>query len=598
METINKLLDLLSPSERKRAGLLMAMMLVMALFDMLGVASILPFIAVLANPALVETNPILSWAYRFSANVGVASVEQFLFLLGFMVFVLLVFSLTFKALTTYAQTRFALMREYSIGKRLVEGYLHQPYSWFLNRHSADLGKTILSEVQTVIYNGILPLMTLLAQSAVAIALLGLLLMVDPLLAVTVGLVLGIAYGGILALMSGWLNTLGQARIQANQERYTVVSEAFGAAKEVKAGGLERIFVERFAKPAETYAKGQATAQVIAQVPRFALEAIAFGGMLLVILYLMAHSGSFAAALPIIALYAFAGYRLMPALQQIYGAVTQLKFAGPALSALHTDLMGLKPAEPYEQVFEPLPLNECIELNNIVYRYPNANASALNGINLSIPARSTVGLVGSTGSGKTTTVDLILGLLEPQEGTLCIDGQVVNASNRRQWQKSIGYVPQQIYLADDTVSANIAFGLAPEMVDQKAVERAAKIANLHDFVVQNMPQGYSTMVGERGVRLSGGQRQRIGIARALYHNPRVLVLDEATSALDNLTEQAVMEAVHNLSHSITIILIAHRLTTVRECDQIFLLEKGTVKSNGTFKQLVEKSDQFRAMASNH
>ncbi len=587
----------MSPAERKRAGVLMAMMLVMALLDMLGVASILPFIAVLANPALVETNPILSWSYQASAKVGVASVEQFLFLLGFLVFVLLVFSLTFKALTTYAQTRFALMREYSIGKRLVEGYLHQPYSWFLNRHSADLGKTILSEVQTVMYNGILPLMALLAQSAVAIALLGLLLLVDPLLAVSVGLVLGIAYGGILVLMSGWLNTLGQARIQANQERYTVVSEAFGAAKEVKAGGLESVFIDRFAKPAETYAKGQATAQVIAQVPRFALEAIAFGGMLMVILYLMAQSGSFAAALPIIALYAFAGYRLMPALQQIYGAVTQLKFAGPALNALHTDLMGLNPVEPYANVSESLPLNNCIELINIVYQYPNANAPALNGIIVSIPARSTVGLVGSTGSGKTTTVDLILGLLEPQEGTLCIDGQVINARNRRQWQKSIGYVPQHIYLADDTVKANIAFGLAQEMVSQEAVERAAKIANLHDFVIQNMPQGYGTMVGERGVRLSGGQRQRIGIARALYHNPRVLVLDEATSALDNLTEQAVMEAVHNLSHSITIILIAHRLTTVRECDQIFLLEKGKVKAKGTFKELVDKSDQFRAMASN-
>lgn len=597
METISKLLDLLSPAERKRAGVLMVMMLVMALLDMLGVASILPFIAVLANPALVETNPILSRAYQFSANLGVASVDQFLFLLGLMVFVLLVFSLAFKALTTYVQTRFALMREYSIGKRLVEGYLHQPYSWFLNRHSADLGKNILSEVSGVIYGGMIPLMTLMAQLSITIALLGLLLLVDPMLAITVGLALGIAYGGILALMSGWLNTLGKSRIQANQERYTVVSEAFGAAKEVKASSLERVFVERFSKPAETYAKGQATAQVIAQVPRFALEAIAFGGMLLVILYLMAQSGSFAAALPIIALYAFAGYRLMPALQQIYGAVTQLKFAGPALNALHADLMGLKPIEPFDKLLEPMPLKKSIQLSNIVYQYPNTNAPALNGINLSIPARSTVGLVGSTGSGKTTTVDLILGLLEPQAGSLCIDGQAINANNRRQWQKGIGYVPQHIYLADDTVSANIAFGLAPDMVDQKAIERAAKIANLHDFVTQGMAHGYSTMVGERGVRLSGGQRQRIGIARALYHNPSVLVLDEATSALDNLTEQAVMEAVHNLSHSITIILIAHRLTTVRECDQIFLLEKGAVKASGDFNELVEKSDQFRAMASN-
>lgn len=597
METINKLLDLLSPAERKRIAALMVMMLVMALLDMLGVASILPFFAVLANPRLVETNSILSWAYQFSANLGVASVKQFLFLLGFFVFVLLVFSLTIKALTSYAQIRFALMREYSLGKRLVEGYLHQPYSWYLNRNSANLGKNILSEVSGVINSSLVPVMTLLAQIAVVIALIGLLLVVDPLLALSVGLVLGISYGGILALMSNWLNSLGQARIRANQERYVVLSEAFGAAKEVKAGGLEAIFIERFAKHAEKYAKCQATVQVAAQMPRFALEAIAFGGMLLVILYLMAQSDNFANALPIISLYAFAGYRLMPALQQIYGALTQLNYARPALQALHNEFIGLNTVEPNSQVVVPLPLNKGIALNDIFYRYPKANAAALNGINLSIPARSTVGLVGATGSGKTTTIDLILGLLEPQTGTLCIDGQVVDASNRRQWQKSIGYVPQHIYLADDTVLANIAFGLPPEMVDMKAVVHAAKIANLHDFVEKNLPQGYATKVGERGVRLSGGQRQRIGIARALYHKPNVLVLDEATSALDNLTEHAVMEAINNLSSNITIILIAHRLSTVKNCDVIFLMDGGKLISQGTFEELTKVNDQFRAMVVN-
>lgn len=596
METISKLFDLLSPAERKRAGVLMAMMLVMALLDMLGVASILPFIAVLANPALVETSPILSWAYRFSANVGVASVDQFMFLLGFLVFVLLVFSLTFKALATYAQTRFALMREYTIGKRLVEGYLNQPYSWFLNRHSADLGKNILSEVSGVVYGGMIPLMTLIAQLAVTIALLVLLLLADPMLALSVGLVLGFAYGGILTFMSGWLNTLGEARHRANQERYNVISEAFGAAKEVKAGGLEFIFIERFAKPAETYANGQATALVIAQMPRFVLEVIAFGGMLLVILYLMAKNGSFASVLPIVTLYAFAGYRLMPALQQIYGAITQLKFAGPALKELHADLIELQPAPPNSNCIEPMSVKRCIELNNIVYQYPKASAPSLKGINVTIPAFSTIGLVGFTGSGKTTTVDLILGLLRPQVGALCIDGQVIDSCNIRKWQKSIGYVPQHIYLVDDTVLANIAFGVAPSMVDQQAVERAAKIANLHDFIIGNMPEGYATKVGERGVRLSGGQRQRIGIARALYHNPSVLIMDEATSALDNLTEQAVMEAVHNLSHSMTIILIAHRLSTVRECDCIYLLQDGLVQASGSYDELMAENQLFQDMVS--
>jgi ATP-binding cassette, subfamily B, bacterial PglK len=594
---IKKLLALLTPPERKRTGMLMGMILVMAGLDMLGVASILPFMAVLANPELVETNAVLNTAFQAASALGIHTTQQFLFALGVLVFVLLVTSLAFKALTTYAQTRFALMREYRIGMRLVEGYLHQPYSWFLSRHSADLGRTILSEVNAVISNGMMPLMTLMAQSAVTLALLILLIIVDPLLALSVGVVLGLAYGAIFAVMSGWLKRLGQARVKANQARFTAVSEAFGAAKEVKVGGLEQAYIQRFSQPAEIYAKGQATVQVIQQLPRYALEAIAFGGMLLVMLYLMAKSGSFAAALPIIALYAFAGYRLMPALQQIYGAVTQLRFAGPALDALHADLTSLQAADAPTAHRTPMPLQHAITLEQVSYCYPNAPQPALKNIDLTIPAHSTIGFVGATGSGKTTTVDVILGLLEPQHGHLRIDGQAITATNRRPWQRAIGYVPQHIYLADDSVAANIAFGVNARDIDQHALERAAKIANLHEFVSNDLPKGYATTVGERGVRLSGGQRQRIGIARALYHNPQVLILDEATSALDNLTEQAVMEAVNNLDHDITTILIAHRLSTVRQCDQIYLLERGEVKASGTYEQLTASSQQFAAMA-NH
>jgi len=597
MHTIKKLLSLLTPPERKRAGVLMGMILVMAFLDMLGVASILPFMAVLANPDLLHSNAVLNTAFTTSRHIGIHTTEQFLFVLGVLVFVLLVTSLAFKALTTYAQTRFALMREYSIGKSLVEGYLHQPYSWFLNRHSADLGKNILSEVSTVIGNGMYPLMALMAQSAVALALLMLLIIIDPELALSVGVVLGLAYAGIYAVISGWLKRLGQSRIQANQDRFTAVSEAFSAAKEVKVGGLEQAYIQRFAKPAEIYAKGQATVQLIAQLPRFVLEAIAFGGMLLVILYLMSKSGSFADALPIIAIYTFAGYRLMPALQQMYQAVTQLRFVGPALDALYQDLMSQQCANVQHGQLMPLAFTQAIKLTQVSYSYPNAPEPALKGIDLTIPVHSTVGFVGATGSGKTTMVDIILGLLEPQDGQLIIDGQVITATNRRHWQRAIGYVPQHIYLSDASVADNIAFGVNAQDIDPQAVERAAKIANLHEFVVNDLPQGYATTVGERGVRLSGGQRQRIGIARALYHNPQVLILDEATSALDNLTEQAVMEAVNNLGHDITIILIAHRLSTVRQCDQIYLLERGEVKASGTYDELSASSQRFAAMAGN-
>lgn len=593
MQVLKKLLDLLTPHERKRVGLLFGMILVMAMLDMLGVASIMPFMAVLTNPELVETNVILRTAYAASSRFGVDTPEQFLFALGILVFVLLCSSLAFKAFTTYAQLRFTMMREYSIGKRLVEGYLHQPYSWFLGCNSADLGKTILSEVSQVVGRGITPMMNLIAQGVVTLALLMLLIVVDPKLALIVGLVLGGAYGLIFKATGGLLVRIGKERIYANQERFIAVSEAFGAAKEVKVGGLEQAYVQRFSKFAQTYAQHQATAQIISKLPRFALEAIAFGGMLLVVLYLMAQSGSLSEALPVIALYIFAGYRLMPALQQIYGALTQLRFISPALEAMHKDLISMQVVSSnFER--KAIALNKVIALNNIVYRYPNSATPTLKGVTLSIDAKSTVGFVGATGSGKTTIVDLILGLLEAQEGVLSIDGHLITKHNRKAWQRTIGYVPQQIYLSDDSVAANIAFGVEVKNINQEAVERAAKISNLHEFVVNNLPQAYSTIVGERGVRLSGGQRQRIGIARALYHNPQVLILDEATSALDNLTEKAVIEAVNNLGHKITIILIAHRLNTVRGCDKIFFLENGEIRSQGSYEDLKSMNHTFKKM----
>jgi len=587
----------LSPAERKRAYLLVFLITVMALFDMLGVASIMPFMAVLASPELVQTNVLLKTAYAASCYIDIATPEKFLFALGIVIFVLLISSLTFKALTTYIQLRFTLMCEYSIGKRLVEGYLNQPYWWFLGRHSADLGKTILSEVQTIVTQGIGSIMNLIAQSLITFALLALLIITDPKLALIVGITLVVVYGLIFKTASGMLVRMGQERVKANQERFTVVSEAFGAVKEVKVGGLEDVYIKRFANPAKTYARHQAGVQIIGQLPRFALEAIAFGGMLLVILYLMSQHGSFTNALPIIALYAFAGYRLMPALQQIYVSLTQLRFSFPALDTLHKDLMSLQSAasEAYQSTMS---LTQTITLNNIVYRYPDTVVPALKGVSFSIPAKSTVGLVGATGSGKTTMVDLILGLLDVQEGTLNIDGKPLTEKNKRAWQRAIGYVPQQIYLADDTIAANIAFGIESDQIDQIAVERAAKIANLHEFVTNNLPQKYATIVGERGIRLSGGQRQRIGIARALYHHPQVLILDEATSALDNLTEQAVMEAVHNLNHEITIIIIAHRLSTIQDCDTIFLLDKGELKVQGRYEELKQVSKRFKALAAFH
>ncbi len=596
MQTFKKLLFLLNPNERKNACLLLIMIIIMALLDVIGVASILPFIAVLTNPDLIETNLILNNLYQFSKIFNIENSEQFLFALGVLVFLLLVSSLTFKAITTYVQLRFVLMREYSIGRRLVEGYLHQPYSWFLGRHSAELGKTILSEVGQVIGYGLSQLMELIAKGIVTVALITLLIIVDSKLAFIVGFSLAAMYLFIFYFIRGYLKQIGNKRLKNNELRFTAISEAFGAAKEVKVGGLEQTYIKNFSDSAKNFARSQASSQVVSQLPRFILEAIGFGGILLIILYIMSQTGSFNTALPVISLYVFAGYRLLPALQQIYNSFAQLTFVGPSLNKLTSDIKNLKPFNK-NQDKGVLVLNELIMLKNIHYEYPNSSRTALKNINLSIPAKSTVGLVGATGSGKTTTVDIILGLLEPQKGTLEVDGKVVTKQNARSWQRSIGYVPQHIYLSDDTVAANIAFGVETQNINLAAVEKAAKIANIHNFLIDELPKQYQTKIGERGVRLSGGQRQRIGIARALYNNPNILILDEATSALDNQTEKAVMDAVNNLRKDITIILIAHRLATIKECDKIFLLEKGQIKNEGTFEELKNVNENFRMTDNN-
>ena len=596
MKTLDKLIFLLPPKDRHQLIFLFIMVLFMAFFEMIGVVSILPFIAVLTNPEVIETNGILIYIFSLSNFFGVETNTQFLYFLGILVMIMLLISLSLKAFTIYFQLRFTSMCQYRIAKNLIKNYLNQPYSWILNRHSADIGKTILSEVGVVVSKGLKPMINLITQATIALALIIMLAIVNLKLAIIIGCSFSFFYFVIYKSVRSFLNKIGHERLKANEFRFKTVIEAFGAFKALKIGNLELSFVRKFSKYAKAFAKYQASAQILGQLPRYALEAIAFGGILLVILFYMKQSGSFNEIIPIIALYAFAGYRLMPALQHIYSNITYIRTVGPSLDKMYNDFKNLKTIK-YNETQNSLPLKKSISLNNIYYNYPNSPKTTLEDINLNISANTTVGIVGSTGSGKTTTVDIILGLLKPQKGTLKVDDLVVDQSNYRDWQKSIGYVPQDIYLSDETLAANIAFGVNSENISQQSVENASKIANLHDFVNNELPLKYQTVIGERGIRLSGGQRQRIGIARALYNNPKVLILDEATSSLDDITEKTIMEEVNKLSKDITIIMIAHRLSTVKKCDKIYILENGKLKNQGSFNELISDSDLFKEYASN-
>lgn len=586
MITFKKLLYLLTPSEVKSAVLLIFMTLIMALLDMIGVASVLPFMLVVTNQSVIETNLYLNALYNYTSNYGVENNQDFIFALGLIVFLLLVFSLSFKALTTYMQVKFVTMREYSISKRLIEGYLKQQYSWFINRHSADFGKVILSEVGTVIGNILNPLVELISRGMVAIALIVLLLITDPMLTMIITFFLVSTYLVIYLYIKNILKNLGIERLKNNELRFLAVSEAFSAIKEIKVRGLEKYFINKYSIPCFNYNRAQAHSYILTHLPRFFLEAITFGGMLLIILFLIYRSGGLNQSIPLISMYVFAGYRLLPAIQQIYSSFSKLTFSNPSLEKIYRDFQIVKNSK-FHFSKKSIEFKNLIQLIDIYYHYPNSSQMILKNINLSIPVSSKVGIVGTTGSGKTTVVDVILGLLEPSKGLLKIDNTIINKKNSMSWQNLIGYVPQNIYLSDDTVAANIAFGVESDKINQEDVEKAAKIANIHDFIKKEMPNQYLTKIGERGNKISGGQRQRIGLARALYHKPKLLILDEATSSLDFQTEKLVMKELKNLDKKITIILIAHRLNTVEECDIIYQFENGKIVAKGSFAEVVDK-----------
>ncbi|TVP60376.1 MAG: ABC transporter ATP-binding protein [Halomonadaceae bacterium] len=571
------------------------MMLLVALVEAIGVASILPLISVLSDPELVERNSVLNTIYQHS---GMKNIDDFILFLGFAFLFILFTSLALKASSQWAQIHFTKMRVHSLSYRLTQRYLAQEYSWFLVRHTSRITTTILAEINKVVSGSLFPAMQMIAHGIVSLFLMILLILIEPLLALGAAAGLAGAYGLIYFSVRQRLSRFGRWRQEANRQRYKVIQETFGGVKDVKVRGIEKLMVDRFKKPSLDTARQEIKVDIIKEIPGFFMQGFVFGGIVIIMLYLLAAYGSMMGALPILATFAFAGYRLMPALQSIFKNLTSLRSMGPALDSLIEDLRTLEPFNdqhhlPHDQrMAQPL---EGITLQGIHYHYPNTETWALKNLNIFIKAHQQVALVGATGSGKSTTVDLILGLLRGQKGNLLVDGVPIDSSNVRLWQRIIGYVPQDIFLSDDTVAGNVAFGQPKDQIDMDAVVKACKIANLHDFVVNELPEGYQTFVGERGTRLSGGQKQRIGIARAIYHDPEVIVMDEATSALDNTTERAIMEAVDNLAGQKTVIMIAHRLSTVKNCDVIYYLNHGEVVAQGSYEKLLELSPEFRVMA---
>lgn len=596
LKMIRQLFSLLSPEQRKQFYMLQLLVIIMAFTELLGIASIAPFMALVGDISLLEKEAsVFSTLYDFS---GLANPIDFLFYSGLVVLLMLTISTLISMFTIWKLALYGTKVGTEIADRLYAHYMQQEWLFHASGSSAHLTKQVATEAMRVTDAIIQPLMQINAKLVLALFISVSILIYDPVIAVAGLLLFACAYILLYKVVRKRLQENGKEISRVYTQRFRLMNEGFGGIKDVLLLNRRYDFVERFQASGKAFAHAFGTNSAISQVPRYFMELIAFGAMIsLVLILVKLHQGNLGTVLPILAVYALAAFKMLPALQHIYSSMAQIKGNTAAFDAIKDDLensFSTQQSTVKQTETSHLPLNHQVSLNNITFSYPNKPGPAVDGLTMIIPKNSVIGLVGASGSGKSTAIDLLLGLLTPQQGQLCIDAICITADNRRAWQNTLGFVPQSIYLSEGSIAENVAFGLPAKDVNLDQVNKAIELANLAGLVEQ-LPDGINTKVGERGVQLSGGQRQRIGIARALYHEADVLVFDEATSALDGITEKIIMEAIHEFSGQKTIVMIAHRLKTVQKCDMIYMMDEGKIVDQGTYQELINNNPKFREMA---
>ncbi|APE32096.1 multidrug ABC transporter ATP-binding protein [Halomonas aestuarii] len=591
---LKELCALLTPEQRRRLLRLQVLVVLMAFAEVAGVVAIGPFMALVGDISRLQGEGALAQLYQATPFSDPA---DFLFWLGLAVLVALAGAAAVSMFTTWRLALYANQVGADLSVRLYKHYMQQPWLFHASGTSSQLTNQIAQECNRITDAVIQPLMMMSAKAVLVLVMALAIFLFNPYVALAGLAIFAGAYLVLYRTVRRNLARNGQAITRSNRERFKLMNEGFGGIKDTLLLGRQTEFNQRFEASSRIFGRAKGTTQALSQAPRYAMELIAFGAVIFLVLYLLAaHQGNLGTILPVLSIYALAGFKLLPAFQQIYTSVAQLRGNLAAFDSLEEDLKASQHATtgtPAEKAGHLVP-RHVIRLDKVIFHYPSKEEAALNGLSLTLPVNQVIGLVGASGSGKSTAIDLLLGLIEPEHGTLSVDGQLLGPENKRAWQNSLGFVPQSIFLADASIRENIAFGLPPERIDEARVEKAARLAHL-DELLERLPEGLDTPVGERGVQLSGGQRQRIGIARALYGDADVLVLDEATSALDGITEKQVMDAIHDFSGKKTIIMIAHRLATVKQCDCIYLMANGQVVDKGSYDELVFRNEVFRLMA---
>ena len=568
------------PEQRRAAIVLLGLMLVGMILETLGIGLVIPAIALMTKRELVDEYPALA---PWLNSIGNPSHER-LIIAGMLTFVgVHAVKAMFLLFLAWRQACFASELHVELSQRLFVGYLRQPYTFHLQRNSAQLIYNTI-DLTSNCTSAIQQSLTLITEVLVLIGVSTLLLSLEPVGTLLILTTIGLASWIFNRVSRNHIQRWGQEYQYHAGLRIQHLQQGLGAVKDVKLLGREGDFLAQYRFRNASSAKLFQRQATLGALPRLWLEFLSVTGLAVLILVTIGQGKPMEALLPTLGLFAAAAFRLTPSVNRVLGAIQSVRFTFPMIDTLHSEFQLLN-SKGATQIGEPLPFNEVLTIDQVSFRYPSTEDNALRAVSLSISRGTSVGFVGGSGAGKSTIVDIILGLLTPLSGTLKVDGIDIQTSIRG-WQDQIGYVPQSIFLTDDTLRRNVAFGLPFDQIDETAVRRAIAAAQLEQFV-NDLPQGLDTLVGERGIRLSGGQRQRIGIARALYHDPAVLVLDEATSSLDTTTERDVMEAVRALRGNKTILIVAHRLSTVEHCDRLFRFEKGRMVDEGETAEMLRK-----------
>ncbi|MCM3724914.1 ABC transporter ATP-binding protein/permease [Neobacillus cucumis] len=583
-ETIKKIWVLFNKREKKKLILLFFMLIIAAIFETTGIGLIVPFVGIVTNPKMIKEQSILSNIYSL---LDFQSTNAFvLFAVGVLLSVFIIKN-AYLLVFYYLQYRVIYNQKVKLSSAMFREYLTKPYTFHLQRNSAELLRNINGEVPKVFDGILLASFQLLTEILVIISILSLLIVTAPIATFTSGLLLG---GSVLLFFKIFRNKitfLGKESQRVSREVIKWVNQGLGASKEIKVSGKESYFVDSYSVQSRVMANNTIYKNMLDQVPRMFIETLLVSVVLITMIILVFQGTDTSKLVATMSLFAMAAFRLMPSIQRIVATLTTIRFSQPALTVVYNDLVKDNSGRSLidkevdynsrtvkflagEKIF-----NNSIKLENVDFRYPNQEKHSIKNVSLTIPIGNSVAFVGTSGAGKTTIVDIILGLLEPEKGQVLVDGKNL-IELMPLWQKKIGYIPQSIYLSDESIRKNVAFGINDKEIDEDAVQKAIVDAQLKDFV-DSLPEGLDTVVGERGVRLSGGQRQRIGIARALYHNPEIIFLDEATSALDNDTEKEIMKSIDGLKGEKTLIIIAHRLSTIENCDIVFKVDKGRLIS---------------------